>query len=76
MEGDQVTRGLAERAERDPGDPEVQALIARHHAWIENFYPCSSESTVGWANSTWSTPSSAPRMIATAQGCLTSCRLP
>jgi DNA-binding transcriptional MerR regulator len=42
-EGDQVTRGLAGLTERDPGDPQVQALIARHHAWIENFYPCSSE---------------------------------
>lgn len=21
----------------------MQALIARHHAWIENFYPCSAE---------------------------------
>jgi DNA-binding transcriptional MerR regulator len=43
QEGDQVTRGLAELSERLPGDPEVQQLIARHHAWIENFYPCSSE---------------------------------
>lgn len=43
QEGDQVTRGLAELSERDPGDPQVQQLIGRHHAWIENFYPCSSE---------------------------------
>lgn len=42
-EGEAVTAGLAALADRDPGDPEVQALIARHHAWIENFYPCSGE---------------------------------
>ena len=29
--------------DRDPGDAEVQALVAQHHAWIENFYPCSAE---------------------------------
>ncbi len=29
--------------DRDPGDPEVQQTIARHHAWIETFYPCSAE---------------------------------
>jgi DNA-binding transcriptional MerR regulator len=42
-EGEAVTTGLAALAGRGPGDPEVQALIARHHAWIENFYPCSAE---------------------------------
>jgi DNA-binding transcriptional MerR regulator len=42
-EGEAVTTGLAALANRDPGDPEVQALIARHHAWIENFYPCSAK---------------------------------
>ena len=42
-EGDQVTRAIAEVADRAPGDPEVQALIARHHAWIEHFYPASAE---------------------------------
>ncbi|NLE77107.1 MAG: MerR family transcriptional regulator [Chloroflexi bacterium] len=40
-EGEAVTQGLAALADRAPDDPEVQALIARHHAWIENFYPCS-----------------------------------
>jgi DNA-binding transcriptional MerR regulator len=43
QEGDQVTRKLAELSERAPGDPEVQEAVARHHAWIEHFYPCSSE---------------------------------
>jgi len=42
-EGEAVNVALAALADRDPGDPEVQALIARHHAWIENFYPCSAE---------------------------------
>ena len=42
-EGDQVTRAIAEVADKAPGDPEVQALIARHHAWIEHFYPASAE---------------------------------
>jgi DNA-binding transcriptional MerR regulator len=42
-EGEAVTTALAALADRDPGDVEVQALIARHHAWIENFYSCSAE---------------------------------
>jgi hypothetical protein len=29
--------------ERPVSDPAVQAAIARHHAWIENFYPCPAE---------------------------------
>jgi hypothetical protein len=42
-EGEAVTAGLAALVGRDPGDAEVQQLIARHHAWIENFYRCSAE---------------------------------
>jgi len=42
-EGDEVTRAIADMMERSPGDPEVQELIARHHAWIEHFYPASAE---------------------------------
>ena len=42
-EGDAISRRMAELMGRDPGDPEVQATIARQHAWIENFYPCSAE---------------------------------
>jgi DNA-binding transcriptional MerR regulator len=38
-----VSRRMAELMGRAPGDPEVQAAIARQHAWIENFYPCSAE---------------------------------
>jgi DNA-binding transcriptional MerR regulator len=43
QEGDEVTRGIAALADKPAGDPQVQALIARHHAWIERFYPCSAE---------------------------------
>ena len=42
-EGDEVTRSLAALMDRPPDDAEVQALIARHHAWIEQFYPASAE---------------------------------
>lgn len=42
-EGDAVTRALAALADAAPDSPEVQALIARHHAWIENFYPADAE---------------------------------
>jgi DNA-binding transcriptional MerR regulator len=42
-EGDQVTRSLAGLMGRDPADPQVQALIARHYAWVEHFYPVSAE---------------------------------
>jgi DNA-binding transcriptional MerR regulator len=37
-EGEDVTRGLAALADRDPGEPEVQALIARHYAWVKTFW--------------------------------------
>ncbi len=42
-EGDAVTQLIADLADRAPEDPEVQTLIARHHAWIENFYPASAD---------------------------------
>jgi len=42
-EGDDITRSLAALIDRDPGDAEVQQLIARHHAWIERFYPANAE---------------------------------
>jgi hypothetical protein len=43
QEGDAATRLMAEYMGRPVSDPDVQAAIARHHAWIENFYPCSAE---------------------------------
>ena len=42
-EGDAATRLMGEYMGRPVSDPDVQAAIARHHAWIENFYPCSAE---------------------------------
>jgi DNA-binding transcriptional MerR regulator len=42
-EGGAVTVELAALMGRDPADPAVQALVARHHAWIERFYPCSAD---------------------------------
>ncbi|MFN2166742.1 MAG: MerR family transcriptional regulator, partial [Anaerolineae bacterium] len=33
-EGEAVTVALAALAGREPGDPEVQVLVARHHGWI------------------------------------------
>ena len=42
-EGDAISRRMAELMGRAPGDPEVQKTVARQHAWIENFYPCSAE---------------------------------
>ncbi len=42
-EGGEVTQLMAGYMGRPASDPDVQAAIARHHAWIENFYPCSAE---------------------------------
>lgn len=42
-EGGAVSEALAALADRPPDDAEVQAQIARHHAWIENFYPCPAD---------------------------------
>lgn len=46
-EGDAVTRGLAARADRDPGDPEVQALVARHYAWLDHFWHADADAYRG-----------------------------
>jgi DNA-binding transcriptional MerR regulator len=42
-EGEAVTVALAAVADRAPDDVEVQALIGRHHGWIEHFYACPAE---------------------------------
>ena len=42
-EGEAVTLAIAALQDRDPSDPEVQKLMARHHAHMENFYPVSAE---------------------------------
>lgn len=41
-EDGEVCRALAALVGSDPATPEVQSLIARHHAWIEKFYPCNA----------------------------------
>jgi len=46
-EGDAVTRGLADLADRDPADPDVQALIARHYAWVATFWTPNAASYAG-----------------------------
>jgi len=46
----EVNRGMIALQGRDPTDPEVQAVIAKHHAWIETFYPCSAEIYRGLSN--------------------------
>ena len=46
-EGDAVTRGLAALMEREPGDPEVQELIARHYAWVDHFWHPTAEAYRG-----------------------------
>ena len=46
-QGDEATRLLAGLIDRDPGDPEVQAAVAKHHAWIENFYSAPAELYTG-----------------------------
>jgi DNA-binding transcriptional MerR regulator len=43
QEGGDISQLLAGYMERPVSDPAVQAAIARHHAWIENFYPCPAE---------------------------------
>ncbi len=42
-EGEAVTRAMAGLMGRDPADAEVQVLMDRHHAWLENFYACSAD---------------------------------
>jgi DNA-binding transcriptional MerR regulator len=43
QEGGAVTQRMAELMGRPVGDADIQAAIARQHAWIENFYPCPAE---------------------------------
>ncbi len=43
QEGIAIAAELSKLIDRDPQDNEVQALAARQHAWIENFYPASAE---------------------------------
>lgn len=47
QQGDEATRQMASLMGRDPADTEVQAAIAGHHAWIENFYRAPAELYAG-----------------------------
>lgn len=47
VEGDEVTRQLADLMDRRPDDLEVQALIARHYAWVCHFWTPNAEAYVG-----------------------------
>ncbi len=42
-EGDSIARLLSELMDRGAGDSEVQKVIERHHAWIENFYEAPAD---------------------------------
>jgi DNA-binding transcriptional MerR regulator len=43
QQGEEATRAMAALIGRSADDDEVQAAIAQHHAWIENFYPAPAE---------------------------------
>lgn len=50
-EAGDIVNGLAALMDRDPADPAVQQLIARHHRQInDRFYPCSAEVYRGLAD--------------------------
>ncbi len=50
-EGEAISRGLADlMGHAAPDAPEVQALVARHHAWIEHFTPAPADHYVGLAS--------------------------
>ncbi len=43
QQGEAATQLMASLMGQAPDDPAVQAAIAQHHAWIENFYPAPAE---------------------------------
>jgi len=48
-EGGYIAFRLAALMDQDPTGGDVQEAVAAHHAWIENFYPCSAERYRGLA---------------------------
>ncbi len=46
-EGDEVTRGLAALMGSDPASQAVQALVARHYAWVAQFWTPNAEAYRG-----------------------------
>ncbi len=49
-EGEDISKEMAKLMGTDPHSDQVQALIKRHHTWIENFYPCNKETYLGLAS--------------------------
>jgi DNA-binding transcriptional MerR regulator len=47
IEGEAVTQQLADLMDKPPSDPAVQAAIARHYAWLENFWHPTAEAYRG-----------------------------
>jgi MerR family transcriptional regulator, thiopeptide resistance regulator len=41
-DGGALFQAMAAMMDRDPSDPEVQTVAAKHHAWVERFYPASA----------------------------------
>lgn len=46
-EGGAVAQQLADLMDKQPGDPAVQAAVARHYAWVDNFWHPTAESYRG-----------------------------
>jgi DNA-binding transcriptional MerR regulator len=46
-EGGAVAQQLADLMDRQPGDAAVQAAVARHYAWVDNFWHPTAESYRG-----------------------------
>ena len=46
-EGSAVAQQLADLMDKQPDDPTVQAAIARHYAWVDNFWHPTAESYRG-----------------------------
>jgi DNA-binding transcriptional MerR regulator len=46
-ESKKISEELSKCIGTDPNSSEVQALIKKHHSWIENFYPCPKKRYIG-----------------------------
>ena len=42
-EGDVMAQQLADLMDKPPGDAAVQAAVARHYAWVDNFWHPTAE---------------------------------
>jgi DNA-binding transcriptional MerR regulator len=50
-EGEAISRDLTKLVgTHSPDDPEVQTIVARHHTWIEHFYPAPARVYTGLAS--------------------------